>query len=223
MRGKCYDYLWVGECEFDAQCGAGKLYEPYLVPCPDKPRLTGWGKKRFDMDAYFAATIPFVQFPLLTHGRPTMGRCIDVPGVTQYHITEPDHLYQYFKKVREYADAHPNGPYTYSEWSQIPDDPEDYPRWCRYLRLYKPMVADETVVFMELRDADLIRSSLPEKVYASLFVSEREYLAVSNMADAPYTLTLRDRWQDRVGGETGDTFTIPAHRMLFLLRTETEN
>lgn len=223
VRGKCYDYLWVGECEFDAQCGAGKLYEPYLVPCPDKPRLTGWGKERFDMDAYFAATIPFVQFPLLTHGRPTMGRCIDVPGVTQYHTTEPDHLYQYFKKVREYADAHPNGPYTYSEWSQIPDDPEDYPRWCRYLRLYKPMVADETVVFMELRDADLIRSSLPEKVYASLFVSEREYLAVSNMADAPYTLTLRDRWQDRVSGETGDTFTIPARRMLFLWRTETEN
>ena len=85
------------------------------------------------------------------------------------------------------------------------------------------MVADETVVFMELRDADLIRSPLPEKVYASLFVSEREYLAVSNMADAPYTLTLRDRWQDRVSGETGDTFTIPARRMLFLLRTETEN
>ena len=73
-------------------------------------------------------------------------------------------LYHYFEKVRDFADAHPNGPYIYSEWSQIPDDVEDYPRWCRYLNLYKPMVQDETIVYMEIRDTDMILSPIPEQV-----------------------------------------------------------
>jgi len=36
-----------------------------------------------------------------------MGRCIDVPGETQYNTTREDHLYHYFEKVRDFADAHP--------------------------------------------------------------------------------------------------------------------
>jgi len=172
------------------------------------------------MDAYFAMTIPFVQFPLLTHGRPTMGRCIDVPGVTQYNTEDPLRLYHYFKKVRDFADAHPDGPYIYSEWSQIPDDVEDYPRWCRYLNLYKPMVQDETIVYMEIRDTDMILSPIPDKVYISLFTSHEEYMVVSNMADTPYALETKDLWRDRVSGKTGTQFTIPASRILFLKRVE---
>ena len=222
VRGKYYDYLWIGECRFDAEIGAGKMYEPYLVPCPDKPRLTNWGETRFDMDRYYAMTIPFVQFPLLTHGRPTMGRCIDVPGVEQYHTTEPDHLYHYFERVRDWADAHPGGPYVYSEWSQIPDDPEDYPRFCRYLGLYKPMVEDETVVWMEIRDAAFIRSALPDNVYLSLFVSDKEYTAASNMGDKPYTLVLEGEWEDRESGLRGGEFVIPSDRIIFLKKTSEE-
>lgn len=222
VRGKCYDYLWIGELQFDTKSGAGKLYEPYMVPCPDKPRLTNWGETRFDFDAYFAATIPFVQFPLLTHGRPTMGRCIDVPGVVQYNTTQEDHLYQHFKKVRDFADAHPNGPYIYSEWSQIPDDEEDYPKWCHYLQLYKPMVQDDTIVYMEIRDAAMILSQIPEQVYISLFTSDEEYMVVSNMTDAPYTIALRDVWIDREGGAQGRTFVVPSKRIIFLKRVQKE-
>jgi hypothetical protein len=216
VRGKYYDYLWIGECEFDSKCGAGKMYEPYLVPCPDKPRLTNWFEKRFDMDEYFAKTIPFVQFPLLTHGRPTMGKCIDVPGVTQYNTTEEDHLYHYFEKVRDWADKHPNGPYVYSEWSQIPDDPEDYPRWSRYLKLYKPMVTEGSTVYMEIRASDMILSSIPENVYISLFVNTENYLVASNISDKPYTLRLKDQWIDRESDIISTEFTIKPHRMIFL-------
>ena len=216
VRGKYYDYLWVGECEFDSKVGAGKNYEPYLVPCPDKPRLTNWFETRFDMDEYFAKTIPFVQFPLLTHGRPTMGRCIDVPGVEQYNTTQEDHLYHYFEKVRDWADKHPNGPYVYSEWSQIPDDTEDYPRWCKYLKLYKPMVTDNTVVHMEIRKSDSILSPIPENVYISQFTNENEYLVVSNLEDTPYTVTLRDKWLDRESLTVASAFTVPPKRMIFL-------
>ena len=74
VRGKYYDYLWIGEGEYSVDCGKGKMYEPYVVPCPDKPRLTKHGQERFDPELFFAMTSPFVQFPLLTHGRPTMGK-----------------------------------------------------------------------------------------------------------------------------------------------------
>jgi len=216
VRGKYYDYLWVGECEFDSKAGAGKMYEPYLVPCPDKPRLTNWFETRFDMDEYFAKTIPFVQFPLLTHGRPTMGKCIDVPGVEQYNTFQEDHLYHYFEKVRDWADKHPDGPYVYSEWSQIPDDVEDYPRWCRYLKLYKPMVCDNTIVHMEIRKSDAILSPIPENVYISQFTNLDDYLVISNLENTPYTVTLRDKWQNRESLEISQTFTVSPKRMIFL-------
>ncbi|MBR5543232.1 MAG: hypothetical protein IKU65_03970 [Oscillospiraceae bacterium] len=216
VRWKCYDYLWVGENNFETEFGGGKHLDPFLVPCPDKPRLTNWGAERFDADAYFAMTIPFVQFPLLTHGRPTMGRCIDVPGVTQYNTTQEDHLYHYFEKVRDFADKHPDGPYTYSEWSQIPDDPEDYPRWCRYLKLYKEMTEDETVAFMEIRESEDVLSEIPKNVFITEFVNENRYMVVSNLTDEPYELELRDNWTDRVSGATGNRFTVPVKRLLFL-------
>ena len=216
VRGKYYDYLWVGECEFSSTPGAGKMFEPYLVPCPDKPRLTNWFETRFDMDEYFAKTIPFIQFPLLTHGRPTMGRCIDVDGVEQYNTTQEDHLYHYFEKVRAWSDAHPNGPFVYSEWSQIPDDTEDFPRWSKYLSLYKPMVKDDTVAFMEIREADFILSAIPANVFITMFINDESYLAVSNLDDKPYTLTLDSLWQNRETGEIQSTFTVPQKRIIFL-------
>ena len=216
VRWKCYDYLWVGEGNFTEEYGGGKLLEPYLVPCPDKPRLTNWGAERFDADAYFAMSIPFVQFPLLTYGRPTMGRCIDVPGVTQYNTTQEDRLYHYFEKVRDFADAHPNGPYVYSEWSQIPDDVEDYPRWCRYLELYKEMTEDETIAFMEIRESGEILSEIPENVFITEFVNENRYMVVSNLTDKPYEIALSEPWKNRVSQEEKERFTVPPKRMIFL-------
>ena len=216
VRWRCYDYLWVGEGDFSVGYGGGKMLDPYLVPCPDKPRLTNWGAERFDADAYFAMTIPFVQFPLLTYGRPTKGRCVDVPGVTQYNTTREDRLYQYFRRVRDWSDAHPEGPFVYSEWSQIPDDPEDFPRWSRYLALYREMTADQTVVFMEIRASREIVSKIPENVFITEFVGEKRFMAVSNMTEQPYTLTLASRWKDRVSGAEGSVFSVPPKRIAFL-------
>ena len=196
------------------------MYEPYVVPCPDKPRLTKHGQERFDPELFFAMTIPFVQFPLLTHGRPTMGKCIDVPGVKQYKTTDRDRLYQYFRRVRDYAEKHPDGPYVYSEWSQIPDDPDEYTVWSRYLRLYKPMVEDESVVHMEIRETAAVLSPIPETVYITQFTNTGDYIVVSNMADEPYMLETRDLWQNRETGDCGKRFEVPAKRMLFLVRRE---
>ena len=82
------------------------------------------------------------------------------------------------------------------------------------------MVQDETIVYMEIRDTDMILSPIPENIYISLFTGHEEYMVASNMTDTPYTLETRDLWQDRVGGGTGTQFTIPANRILFLKRAE---
>ncbi len=218
VRGKYYDYLWIGECKENMEYGAGKMYEPFVVPCPDKPKLINEGAQLFDMDEYFASVIPFVQFPLLTHGRPVMGRGIDVPGVEQFGKDLKGGLYQHVQRIRDYAEAHPNGPYSYSTWSQVPDDVEDYPRWCRYLALYKPMVEDETVVHMELRDSAAILSEIPQNVFITLFTNQNDYLVVSNMNETPYTVELRDEWINRETNVKGSLFAVPPKRIVFLKR-----
>lgn len=56
----------------------------------------------------------------------------------------------------------------------------------------------------------------PDNVFVTEFVNEERYMVVSNMTDQPYTLRLKDRWYDRVGEGTSDTFSIPSKRILFL-------
>lgn len=212
---RVYDYLWIGECIKEAAAGAGKTFRDYVVPCQDKVRL-----ELTDPDYYFATVIPFMQFPLLTTcGRPLMGKRIeeDIP----YYSTDGEFgncEYLFNKRVGEYMRTHPEGPYVYSLWSAIPDDPEEYPRWSKYLALYKPMVEENSVAYLELRDCAEILSPLPEKVYASMFVNEEKYLVVSNLTDAEYGLKLRSQWMDRVENITADSFTIKPGKLLFLVK-----
>ncbi len=210
---KVYDYLWIGENVHDMSIGIGKNFGDYIVPCQDKEKM-----KLRDPEYYFASVIPFMQFPLLTsRGRPLMGKRIeeDIP----YYGNEDGKLgneYEYNKKVGEYMKAHPEGPYVYSLWSSIPDDVEDYPRWCKYLALYRPMVEENSVAYLELRDCADILSPLPQEVYASMFVNEEKYLVVSNFLPENYTLKLSAKWCDRVSGVCADTFTVAPGKIIFL-------
>ena len=209
---KVYDYLWIGENVQNTGVGIGKTFEDYVIPCQDKKRVS-----YDDPDYYFAAVIPFLQFPLLTsRGRPLLGKRIeeDIPYYGNENGMGSE--YAFNKRIGEYMKAHPNGPYTYSLWSAIPDDVEEYPRWCRYLALYRPMVTENTLAFIELRDSADILSPLPDEVYASMFVNEARYLVVSNFTNEPYTLKLASPWEDRQGGTVADTFTVPHGKILFL-------
>ena len=207
-----YDYLWIGENIREMSVGIGKSFADYVIPCPDKEKL-----KTQDPELYYAAVIPFLQFPLLTsRGRPLMGKRIeeDIPYYGNENGMGPE--YAFNKKIGEYMKAHPDGPYTYSLWSSIPDDVEDYPRWCKYLALYRPMVSENTLAFIELRECADILSPLPEKVYASMFVNESRYLVVSNFTGADYTLKLSTPWINRQSDESANAFTIPHGKILFL-------
>ena len=128
------------------------------------------------------------------------------------------HEYQFRERIGEYRKSHPNGPFTYSLWSSIPDDPVEYSRWARYLSLYRPMVTENSVAYFELRECANILSQLPENIYASMFVNEKKYLVLSNFSNSPYELKLRENWTDRVEKLSGTTFTIQPKAMIFLVQ-----
>ena len=116
----------------------------------------------------------------------------------------------------DWAEKHPSGPYVYSLWSSIPDDEGEYERWCRYLALYKPMVRENSLAYIELRDCDEILSDIPDKVIVSMFVNEETYLVVSNLSGKDYTLNLRESWENRVTKERKNSISLKPEEMVFL-------
>ena len=211
---RVYDYLWIGEGMTDSIIGAGKMYHPYVVPCQDKARdnLT-------PLDEYFASVIPFMQFPLLTtRGRPIMGQSIgqDVPYYGTESWSNPHSEYALNKRIQAYMAEHPDGPYVYSLWSSVPDNPAEYPTWCRYFELYRPMVEENSVAYIELQECADILSPILDRIAASMFVNEKRYLVVSNLSGKNYELQLRTAWTDRVTKETKSAFTIEPGKILFL-------
>lgn len=208
VKDKVYDYLWVGEAGKNVKdiliC---KNAEPYIVPAFDRNTAP-----LPDPELAYTMTIPFAQFPILYYGRPkgTASR-VGLEGVTYYTEAKTDTSYEWYK-------AHPDGPYVYSEWSSFPDDPDEYDRSAKYLKLYKPMVEDESVAHIEIRESSLITSKIPEEVYISMFTNEEQYLVVGNTLEEAYTLTLADEWTDRETGKKGKEFTVGKNRLLFLIK-----
>lgn len=209
-KDKVYDYLWIGEGTTDSgSFGIGKTYEQYIVPCQHAEF-----SDESNPDYYYAKVIPFMQFPLLKRGRPLLGKGLEEN--IKYTIDSIDH--QHKLRIKDYMEKHPDGPYIYSLWSAIPDDEDEYPRWCKYLSLYTPMVTENSVVYIELRECDEILSEIPDNVYASMFVNEETYFAISNLSADEYTLELRNIWKDRISGIESKAFKIKPKEILFLIK-----
>ena len=207
-KDKVYDYVWVGECVRQFTPGIGKDWHQYIVPCLDRRYIDS------TIDTYMAYTVPFMQFPLLKTGRPLRGKNGNVEGVTYYGGGEQE----FYRSVEKYMDEHPDGPYVYSLWSPIPDDPNEYDLWCRFSRLYAPMVTENSLAYIELRECDEILSPLSNNIYASMFVNEETYMVVSNLTDEPYTLRFGSLWQDREDDISADTFVIPPETVRFYVK-----
>ena len=88
------------------------------------------------------------------------------------------------------------------------------------MKLYAPMTTDNSVAFCEIRKSDEILSDIPESVYASMFVNERTYLAVSNLTGNDYTLVLKGTWRNRETGRVSDHFDIKNDNIVFLGKEE---
>ena len=88
--------------------------------------------------------------------------------------------------------------------------------WKKYAKLYDPMVTENSLAYIELRDCGEILSPLDENIYASMFVNEKVYLVVSNFKGRPYELRLSGKWRNRETGEVSDTFTVENKTILFV-------
>jgi len=210
---KVYDYLWTGEGVKSYETAAtARNHTPYCIPCMDYRYLPN-----ADPDFVFAQYIPFMQFPMLTYGRPVTGERVNIPGF-DYETKQNPHFFEFFKRANKYYNAHPNGPYIYSEWSAIPDNPELPDKWFYYLELYKPMTEEGTVCHLNIGENTLLQSNIPENVHVSLYSNEKQYLVISNLSDKPYEAVLNDIWHDRVMRSNSQTFTVAPHRILFLMK-----
>ena len=211
-KEKIYDYLWVGECvESSEAILRTAAFDPYVIVCPDYRFMEGK-----DGESLFAKTLPFMQFVLRVDGRPVTGERIAVPGV-DYVIDKETVFYQ---KVWEYHKAHPEGPHVYSEWSTIPDDVKQRADWFKYLDLYKPMVKENSVAFVDISENTIVQGKLPKDVHMSLFINEKRYLCMSNLGEKTAKIEMRECWHDRQTDTTVKTVQLQPGSICFLESTE---
>lgn len=93
---------------------------------------------------------------------------------------------------------------------------ENSEQWKQYRKLYAPMVEENTLTYLDIKESAEILSELSEDVYASMFINDVKYLAVSNQSDKPYTLELQAEWTDRITGVCATAFTVAPATLLLL-------
>lgn len=208
-ENKIYDYLWVGEnCETSEELIKTVNCSPYVIPCPDYKT-----SKEKNYDIYFSRALPFLQFLLRADGRPITGERVCAPGIEYLEDIESGH----FRKIREYYLKHQNGPWVYSEWSDIPDDELMRKKWFEYLRLYKPMVTENSCCFIDInKDNGLTAEPVDNDVHMSMFVNEDCYVCISNVGTESRKVVFKQIWTDRVTKKAGSMINIPPGGMIFL-------
>lgn len=95
---------------------------------------------------------------------------------------------------------------------------ENEKQWQKYRALYAPMVQDVTLAFLDMQECADVVSAPAEGVHMSMFVCDVKYLAVSNLSDKPYTLTLQEQWTDRVTNEKAAAFAVQPGQLLMLVK-----
>ena len=210
-KEKVYDYLWVGEGVTSAENMLGTAqFEPYVIACPDFRFMNERQEQEF-----YAKALVFMQFVLRVDGRPVTGERADVP-VIDYIYNPANDEKKHFDNVKKWHEAHPDGPHVYSEWSSIPDNPAMRDKWFEYLDLYKPMVEENTIAYVDINDSKILKSPMPHGVHMSLFVNEKCYLCISNLSGQSHTVVFNDEWRDRQNGALSDTLALDAGEIRFL-------
>ena len=208
---RVYDYLWVGECVRRASdLLETAKFDPYVIINPDYRFM-----EEKNADALYAMAIPMMQFLLRVDGRPVTGERAFVPGV-EYINNPGNNETIHFENMRKWYREHPRGPYSYSEWSDIPDDVHARERWFDYLALYRPMVKEDSVALIDIGENGIIKGEIPTGIHASLFVNEDVYLCISNVGQTPQRLVLCDEWLNRETNETVRSVDLGYGELCFL-------
>ncbi len=213
---KVYDYLWVGEGVGNAEGmrDTVKNHPPYVVPCLDMTFTTVAGD-----DEPFLHAIPYMQFPLLQAGKPFTGERGNIAGV-DYPRGEKDWWAQRCRAIREYYQAHPNGPHTYGIWDHLPGRPEARATHARWLRRYLPMVEEGTWAWLEIGESSLLARPLPKGVVASAFANRDLYLVLANYGKEAVEVATSDDYVDtrEPGSALSMRWTLDGRSLVILRR-----
>ncbi len=184
---KVYDYLWVGEGvdNADGLREAVKNHPPYVVPC-----IHGSLARIESDDDPFLHSIPYMQFPLLQGGRPLTGERGVIPIPRLPGAKENG----FYEQAWKYYQAHPNGPYIYGGWDNLPPRAGTRPAHARWLKQYMPMIEDGTWAYLEIGDSDLFARPLPQGCVASAFANRDLYLVLANYGQSPQQIETADAY-----------------------------
>ncbi len=213
---KVYDYLWVGEGgrNADRLREATKGHSPYVVPCLDMSRATIDNE-----DELYLHSIPYMQFPLLSAGRPFTGERANIPGI-DYTLDKKDFWSRHFLAINKYYKSHPNGPYSYSQWDSATPRREARTTHAKWLKQYLQMVEEGTWAWLEISDSSLLATSLPENVVLSAFANRELYLVLANYNKTPVTIATTDSYITLTKPEETKrkNWELPARSLLILRR-----
>ena len=89
-------------------------------------------------------------------------------------------------------------------------------KWFAYLALYRPMVTENSFVYIDIGENRITKTALPEGVHMSLFINEECWLCVSNLGKTDAVIPFTETWEDRQSGERVREITVAPGGLRFL-------
>ncbi|MGB9641800.1 MAG: hypothetical protein ACP5JO_07105 [Candidatus Ratteibacteria bacterium] len=199
---KCWDYLYVGEGikDMNLMRKTVKDLPPYVFYIPDWRVVPSQDQKKL-----YALTIPYLQFPVLYHGRPITGKMYEGEKL-QYKkgglaIGQPDLIRDHYRK-------HPDDFPVYSQWDSVPGNPETIKNYFHYFDMYKEMTKPATHVFVDIQDESIVVGRKWPGLVLTAYVNNVFYLVVANYLNEKDTLVLRQPWRDLETGKISRTLEL---------------
>ncbi|MCX7704705.1 MAG: hypothetical protein N2115_00395 [bacterium] len=209
---KCWDYLYVGEGIRDMNLMRKTVrnlpefvfYIPdwRVVPVEDQNKL-------------YALTIPYLQFPVLYHGRPIKGKMYEGTKLEykkgSLAVPHPEIIKQHYSK-------NPEDFPVYSQWDSVPGRRETLENFFHYFEFYKEMTKPATHVFIDIKDENIVAGRKWPNLVLTAYVNDNFYLVVANYFNEKDVLVLKEPWKDIETGKIQSVWDLNPFEMKILVK-----
>ena len=216
-RIKCWDYLYLGEgiSDMNTMRRTVRYLPPYVFYIPDWRVIPKEDPKKI-----YALSIPYLQFPVLYHGRSIKGKMYKGDKLSykcgSLEVGHPEIIAKHYKK-------HPDDYPVYSSWDSVPGNPKVIEDYFHFLPIYKNMTKPGTHVFIDIQGQSLTDGRLWPDLVISAFVNDEFYLAVANFSKDKDTLVFKDKWIDLETGKKSKEWQINSFELKLLKKQENIN
>ena len=211
-RFKCWDYLYVGEGirDMNQMRRTVRNLPPFVFYIPD------WRVVPVEDQAkVYALSMPYLQFPVLYHGRPITGKMYKGKKLTykagSTAVAWPHLIAEHYKK-------RPDDPPVLSPWDSIPGNARTLENYFRYFEIYRRMTKPGSHVYVDVRDQSLLAGPAWPDMVLSAYVNDEFHLVAANFMQESNALLLRDKWTDTETGATSREWKLDPFGMKILRR-----